>query len=215
MYCIISLPRTSSTYTWHLINQSLLMKDVSYVKGESTSAFNPRYNDEQQIEEKYERIMNTSPLPLIKIISSHDFVMVERIIQSPYKTVFIYPEDLRKQVLKVIVAKKTDSFIDKELRRPYIGKLVITKEEIFERLQQYSEHMKFAHRCDYSFSDRYILNNPSDVLTSMGLEYMGTRYKYQPFDISDEDMLQDVNHFNKLYDFVFNFFFSTNSAKTV
>jgi hypothetical protein len=195
-----------------LINQSLSIQNPAYVGGESTSIFNPRYNTAQKIEEKFEKIMNTSPLPLIKIISNHDFFMVERIMQSSYKTVFIYPEDLRKQVLKVIVAKKTDSFINKELRKSHKGKLVITKDEIFERLRYYLEHMKYKDKCDYSFSDRHILDNPSDVLTSLGLEYMGTRYKYQPFEISDEDMLQDVNQFNELYEFVFNFLFSVKTV---
>jgi len=100
MYCIISLPRTSSTYTWHLINQPLTFKNPLYSVVGSVSAFNPRYNTPEKIEEKYKTIMNSNPLPLIKIISNHDFNMVERIIQSNYKTVFIYPEDLRKQVLK-------------------------------------------------------------------------------------------------------------------
>lgn len=199
MYCIISLPRTASTYAWHLINQSLIMEHPSYIKGDSISAFNPRYNTPEQIERKYEQIMNTSPLPLIKIISNHDFDMVERIIQSNYKTIFIYPEDLRKQVLKVLVAKKTDSFVNKQIRKNYIGQLVITKQEIIERLQYYKKHMSYKERCDYSFSDQFILNNQPEFVTSIGLNYVGSKYKYKPYEIKDEDMLQNIDDFNQLY----------------
>lgn len=200
MYCIISLPRTASTYTWHLINQSLMFLNPSYSKIGSFSAFNPRYTSEEQVENRYQEIMNSSPLPLIKIISNHSFDMVERILQSNYKTVFIYPKDLRKQVLKVLVAKKTDSFINKDLRKDYIGSLVITKEEIKERLGFYNKHMEFQNRCDYAFSDKSILDNPAGLLETLGLDYMGTKYKYKKYEISDEEMLQDINHFNELYE---------------
>ena len=200
MYCIISLPRSASTYTWHLINQPLMFKDPKYSSMGSVSVFNPRYNTKEKIEEKYQQIMNSSPLPLIKIISNHDFNMVERIIQSEYKTIFIYPDDLRKQVLKVLVAKKTDSFIDKDLRKNHIGSLVITKEEIQERLEYYNTHMQFKDKCDFVFSDRSILDNPSGLLETIGLDFMGTKYKYKKYEISDEEMLQDINQFNQLYD---------------
>lgn len=171
-----------------------------YSKMGHVSVFNPRYNTPEQIERKYEQIMSSSPLPLIKIISNHDFDMVERIIQSNYKTIFIYPEDLRKQVLKVLVAKKTDSFIDKDLRKNYVGSLVITKEEIQERLDYYDRHMQFKDKCDFVFSDRSILDNPSGLLETIGLDFMGTKYKYKKYEISDEEMLQDINQFNQLYD---------------
>lgn len=200
MYCIVSLPRTASTYSWHLINQPLTFQNLKYSKMGSYSMFNPRYTPQEQIEVKYQEIMNSSPLPLIKIISNHNFNMVERILSSDYKTVLIYPEDLRKQVLKVLVAKKTDSFVNKDVRKNYIGSLVITKEEITERLEYYNKHMQFRDRCDYVFSDRFILNNPSEFVTSLGLEYMGTKYKYKKYEIADEDMLVDVNQFNELYE---------------
>jgi hypothetical protein len=34
----------------------------------------------------------------------------------------------------------------------------------------------------------------------MGLDYMGTRYKYKPYEIKDEDMLENIEDFNKLYE---------------
>lgn len=200
MYCVVSLPRTASTYTWHLINQSLMFKDVTYSKMGSYSMFNPRYTSPEQIEIKYQEIMNSSPLPLIKIISNHNFDMVDRIIQSEYKTVFLYPEDLRKQVLKVLVAKKTDSFINKDLRKNYVGSLIITKEEIQQRLEYYDRHMEFKDKCDFVFSDKSILNDPAGLLATLGLDYMGTKYKYKKYELSDEEMLRDINEFNQLYD---------------
>jgi hypothetical protein len=199
MYCIISLPRTASTYTWHLVNQSLKFQNPA-IGGESTSAFNPRYLTPEQIESKYQKIINTNPLPLIKIISNHDFSMVERIIDSKYKTIFIYPDDLRKQVLKVLVAKKTDSFVDKDKRNNMIGTLVITDDEIKERIEYYNRHMSFRDKCDFSFSDKYILSTPSEFVKNLGLPYMGTKYKYIHFKYTDEEMLLDINDFNEKFD---------------
>lgn len=201
MYCIISLPRSASTYTWHLIAQPLLFKNpTEYTKMGHYSVFNPRYNTTEQIEKKYQIIMNSNPLPLIKIISNHDFDMVDRIIESDYKTILIYPEDLRKQILKVLVAKKTDSFMDKEIRKDYVGSLIITKEEIIQRLNHYKTHMAFTDKCDCVVSDKFVINNPAGFLTSIGLDYMGTKYKYTPYEIKDEDMLKDIKEFNTLYD---------------
>jgi hypothetical protein len=199
MYCIISLPRTASTYTWHLVNQSLKFQNPA-IGGESTSAFNPRYLTAKQIEIKYQKIINTNPLPLIKIISNHDFSMVERIIDSKYKTILIYPEDLRRQVLKVLVAKKTDSFVDKDKRNNVVGTLVITEDEIKERIEYYNTHMSFKDKCDLFFSDKYILSAPSEFVKSIGLTYMGTKYKYTPFKYTDEEMLLDINDFNEKFD---------------
>lgn len=199
MYCIISLPRSASTYTWHLINQSLMFQSPLYSKMGHFSVFNPRYNTPEQIEQKYEQIMNSSPLPLIKIISNHDFDMVERIIQSNYKTIFIYPEDLRKQVLKVLVAKKTDSFGDKDIRKNHIGSLIITEEEIQQRLEYYDKHMQFKDKCDFVFSDKFILNDPAGLLATLGLDFMGTKYKYKKYEISDEEMLENIDDFEKKY----------------
>jgi hypothetical protein len=199
MYCVISLPRTASTYTWHLINQSLKFENPN-ITGESASAFNPRYLTDKQIEEKYKKIINTTPLPLIKIISNHDFDMVDRIINSGYKTIFVYPSDLRKQVLKVLVAKKTDSFVDKTRRNNMVGTLIITEGEIEERIEYYNTHMSFKDKCDFSFSDRYILDTPSEFVKNIGLSYMGTKYKYTPFEYTDEEMLLDINDFNEKFD---------------
>jgi len=176
-----------------------MFQDVNYSKMGSFSVFNPRYNTPEQIERKYQEILNSSPLPLIKIISNHDFNMIERIFQSNYKTIFIYPEDLRKQILKVMVAKKTDTFVNKHIREKYVGSVVITEDEILERIQFYNTHMQFKDRCDYSFSDRSILDDPRILLNTISLDFMGTRYKYKKYKISDEEMLQNVNEFNSCY----------------
>jgi hypothetical protein len=125
--------------------------------------------------------------------------MVERIIDSKYKTIFIYPNDLRKQVLKVLVAKKTDSFIDKSKRSGVMGTLTITEEEIKERIDYYNQHMSFKDNCDYSFSDHYILNNSSEFIESIGLTYMGSKYKYKPYEYTDEEMLSSIDDFDKKF----------------
>lgn len=206
MYCIISLPRTASTTAIHLIKQTLSFTDPVYVRSETTSAFNPRYLTCTQIEEKFQRIINTSPLPLIKIISNHDFEMVNRIIKTNYKTIFIKPTDLRKQILKVLVAKKTDSFTSKHIREQYINTLEFTDEEILERLQYYKRHMEFEHACNHVVTDSFILNNPVEFIESLSLTYMGTKYKYKPYKHSDEDMLRDPDAFYSQYDYVFKLF---------
>jgi hypothetical protein len=198
MYCIISLPRCASTYAWRLIYQSIKMEIPSIP--ELNEPFNPRYNIKESIDAKYKEIIEMDVLPPIKIISNHSFEMVERIINSEYKTIFIYPDDLRKQILKVLVAKKTDSFVDKNRRNSVVGTLVITEEEIKERIEYYNKHMHFKDICDHSFSDKYILDTPDQFVKNVGLSYMGTKHKYTPFRYTDEEMLLDINDFNEKFD---------------
>jgi hypothetical protein len=200
MYCIISLPRTASTYALHLVRQSLMFTNPLCVTNETTSAFNPRYLTPQQIESKFNKIVNTTPLPLIKIISNHDFSMVDRIINSGYKTVFIKPADLRKQILKVLVAKKTDSFANKNVREKYVGTLEFTDEEILERLEFHRKHLEFEHQSDYVVEDSEILDNPETFINAIGLEYAGTKYKYTPYKYTDEQMMLDISLFYTQYE---------------
>jgi hypothetical protein len=120
-------------------------------------------------------------------------------IDSDYQTIFIYPVDLRKQVLKVLVAKKTDSFVDKNKRSDYVGTLKITESEIIERIEYYNKHMNFKDKCKYSFSDQYILNNSSEFINTIGLTYMGCKYKYRSYEHTDEEMLADINDFNEKF----------------
>lgn len=200
MYCIISLPRTASTFTWHQIHASMVFVKPEYHGQSSLSAFNPRYLTPKEIEEKYQRIMSRTPLPLIKIISNHDFSMVERILETPYKTIFIKPKNLRKQVLKVLVAKKTDSFSDRNLRDDFVGKVVITEQDILERFSYYKKHMAFENQCDYSFYGEDVLADPQHVTNALNLPFVKSKYKYTPQKYSDVEMLENIEHFNKLYD---------------
>ena len=203
MYCIISLPRTSSTYTYNILYSGVMMKNplaVTTPLSSHFSAFNPRYMSPEKIEIKLEKILKCDPLPVIKIISNHDFSIVDKIIESKYITVFIEPQNLRKQVLKVLVAKKTDTFVNKEERRKYIGTVVIQSPDVLERFQYYTEHMKFKERCDYHFTDDFIIKNSTQVQNILELPSMPVKKQYVPFDISDEEMLVDVNEFNDLYD---------------
>jgi len=169
------------------------------VTNETTSAFNPRYLTPDQIESKFNKIVNTNPLPLIKIISNYDFSMVDRIITSGYKTIFIKPADLRKQILKVLVAKKTDSFVNKDVREQYVGTLKFTDEEILERMDYHKKHLAFEHLCNYSFTDAEILNSSEEFIKTIGLEYMGTRYKYKSYKYTDEEMVLDIDAFYTQY----------------
>lgn len=197
----MSLPRTASTFAWHHIHASLVFLKPEYHGQSSLSAFNPRYLTPKEIEEKYERIVNRNPLPLIKIISNHDFNMVERILQTPYKTIFIKPRNLRKQVLKVLVAKKTDSFNDKNARNAFVGTVEINAEDILERFDYYKKHMAFEHRCNYSLYDGDILANMPNIMnTVFNLPFVKSKYKYVPPKFTDEEMLKSVSDFHSLYD---------------
>lgn len=200
MYCIISLPRTASTFTWHQVHGGLTFLNPAYATGQiPNSIFNPRYNTKEEIERKYQKTITTSPLPLIKIISNHSWDMVEDILHTQYKTIFIKPKDVRRYVLKNVVAKQTDSYGDKKARNPYVGQLVITEEEIKQRLEFYQKHMEYESRCSYSFYDLDILSNPRSVNDALGLPVVQNKYKYQRPSFSDEEMLNDVNDFNQLF----------------
>jgi len=201
MYCIISLPRTASTFTWHQIHAGLVFLDFKNRSPFSSSIFNPRYNTPEQIQKKYEKVI--VDLPLIKIISNHSWDMVENILNSKYQTIFIKPKDVRRYVLKNVVAKQTDSYANKEARYPYVGTLVITEQEIQERLEYYYKHMNFESRCNYSFYDLDILNNPFIINETINLPIVKNQYSYRPSKYSDEEMLQDVNQFNQLFESVY------------
>lgn len=164
------------------------------------SAFNPRYITSEEIEKKFQKIVSSDPLPVIKIISNHDFSMVGRIVETSYKTVFIEPVDLKKQILKVLVAKKTDSFVNKKERKKHVGSVEISSEEIIERFSYYKRHMMYKNHCDYQITDEMIQNNPDYVQQLLGLPVMKSKHNYQSFEISDEMMLHDVNEFNTLYE---------------
>jgi hypothetical protein len=203
MYCIISLPRTASTSAWHLLYSSLMMTHpevAHHPLSSKTSAFNPRYNTPEKIEDKFQKIITSDPLPLIKIISNHDFSMVKRILDTPYKTIFIEPVSLKKQVLKVLVAKKTDSFVNKQQRTQHVGTIEITKDEILQRFDYYQKHLEFRNVCDYVVTDKMIIEQPEVFQTWLNVPIMKSKHKYESFAITDEMMLQDVQAFNELYD---------------
>lgn len=200
MYCIISLPRTASTFTWHQIQAGMMLDHPSVLNQPSNSIFNPRYNTPEQIELKFQRTLAQNPLPLIKIISNHNWNMVNDILESPYKTVFLKPKDVRRYVLKNVVAKQTDSYGNKKARDPYVGTLVITEQEVQQRLEFYYQHMEFESRCDYSFYDLDVLHNPFIINDALGLPNVKSKYKYSPPSFTDEEMLQDVNQFNQLFE---------------
>ena len=195
------MPRTASTNLWHIIQAPLVMIDGRYHGLRASSIFNPRYNTPESIARKYQDVMTSDFLPLFKVISNHSFTMVQDIIDSKrFKTVFLKPKDVRKQVLKTIVAKKTDSFANKEARNKFKGTLVITEDEIKERLSYYKKHMEFEHKCDYSFFDSDVLTQPEYILETLKLLEVKSRYKYNAPTFSDEEMLMDVEQFNTLFE---------------
>jgi hypothetical protein len=203
MFCIISLPRTSSTAAWHLFYSSLRMVNPAsalHPLSSKYSAFNPRYLNSEQIENKFQEIIKSNPLPLIKIISNHDFNMIDRILDTDYKTVFIEPSNLKKQVLKVLVAKKTDTFVNKEKRNKFIGTIEISEPEILERFDYYKKHMMYQFKCDYLITDNMIQKTPNDVQNILNLPVIESKHRYEPFEITDEMMLKNMEDFHHLYD---------------
>lgn len=202
MYCVISLPRSASKYAWNLIHHSLVFDDPRHRDDTPGSIFNPRFNTEEEIEEKFNKLMLSDPLPVVKIVSNHNFNMVKKFVDSSYKTVFIEPSNFRKQVLKIIVAKKTDTFDRNKIdeREQYVGQIEIPDYLIEERLKHYQWHMFFKKMCDYSFTDKFIIENPQEFQESLGLTPMKTKFDYKPYKYTDEEMLKDVDAYNKLYD---------------
>lgn len=178
-----------------------MLEHPEYLNQPSHSIFNPRYNTPEEIRQKFQKVMATKPL--IKIISNHDWDMVDKVIESEYKTVFLKPKDVRRYVLKNVVAKQTDSYANKQARNPYVGSLVITEKEITERLDFYYKHMQLESKCDYSFYDLDVLSNPTIVNEMLNLPVVKSKYKYVPPTYSDEEMLQDVNQFNQLFESVY------------
>lgn len=200
MYCIISLPRTASTFTWYQIQAGLMMKNPLVSTQSSNSIFNPRYNTSEEITRKFQETLAQNPLPLIKIISNHNWDMVDDIITSDYKTVFLKPKNVRRYVLKNVVAKQTDSYGNKKARDPFVGTLTITESEIQQRLDFYYRHMEFESKCDYSFYDLDVLDNPHIINERLRLPIVNSKYKYSPPNFTDEQMLQDVNDFNQKFE---------------
>lgn len=200
MYCIIALPRTASTNLAHMVNSSLTYVNPVYRLARGFERFNPRYNTPETIEQKYQQVVTQTPLPVIKLISSHDFGMAQRFLDNGlFKTVFLKPDNLQKQVLKTIVAKQTDSFVDSKLREPYVGTLTVTLHEIQQRLHDYVRHMEFESQCDYVFTTEQVVHSPQEILTTLGLPFTRSTHKYTPPKYTDEEMLLDVNDFYEKY----------------
>jgi hypothetical protein len=203
MYCIISLPRTASTFAWSLINNSLLLSDTRYSNFsiEHCEPFNLKYGHtvEQNIE-IYKSILQETPLPVIKILSNYSYDVIPLFKSSTYKLIFLKPNDVRKQILRSLIMNVSQNLFGNRTERIKLkGSVRFTEEQIKEKLIEYKNHMKLEMYSDYSFYDTYIINQSQQFLKSLGLPPTRITYRHIPPIVNDEDLLIDVNEFNQLY----------------
>lgn len=192
MYCVVGLPRTATTYTAHLICDAMYFNDPNIEC--AIEPFNPKYNTPKEIEEKFQHLNSLDPLPVIKIISSHDFKMARRIVsQKKFKTIFIKPSNLQNQVLKSLVSKATNVYFgDRTLvRKPYVNSLTFAQYEIDERVNFYKQHMSLEVLCDIVVEDRFIITHPKEFLHSLNLDCVNITYKHVYATYDDYEMLTD------------------------
>lgn len=214
MYCIFHLPRTGSRYLHSLINTSLILLDPRH-HGTNLEPFNtesvasriisPKYENENDPYVKYEKLVNSVPPSTVKMVINHYPDLAERFIDNPdYKTIFIKPKNYRKRLLKALIEKHLNIYSNgtdrKEIREPFIGKLTFTDEYVTERFIHYKIHMEYEQRCDYVFYDEDIFTNPNNILETLNLPNVNAKYKRIAPYYSDEQMLVNVEDFNKQYD---------------
>lgn len=208
MYCIFHLPRTGSHYLHSLINGSLSYIDPRHI-GTEIEPFNPEFNTEESVKEKYETFVNNEPPRTVKMVINHYPWLAERFIgNEKYTTIFIKPTDYRKRLLKALVEKHFKTYSNgtdrRSIREPFVGKLTFSDNLITERFEHYKIHMQYEARCDYIFYDEFIFSNSEDVLKKLNLPNVTPRYKRVAPYYSDTDMLKNVEDFNTQYDTISN-----------
>jgi hypothetical protein len=173
--------------------------------GTDLEPFNPELNTEDSIKQKYERFVNKEPPTTVKMVINHYPWLAERFIGNEnYATIFIKPVDYRKRLLKALVEKHFKTYSNgtdrKNIREPFVGKLIFSDELITERFEHYKLHMEYEQRCDYVFYDEFIFTNSENVLEKLNLPNVTPRYKRVAPYYSDVDVLKNVDEFNKQYD---------------
>lgn len=204
MYCIFHLPRTGSRYLHSLINSSLSYIDPRHI-GTHLEPFNPEFNTLDDVERKFELFTNAEPTVTVKMVINHYSWLADRFVNHPkYTTIFIKPKNYRKRLLKALVEKYFKSYSNgtdrKDIREPFVGKLKFSDALIEERFIHYKIHMDYETKCDYVFYDEYVFTNSQDVLTKLNLPYVAPRYKRVAPYYTDEDMLENIEEFNRQYD---------------
>jgi hypothetical protein len=202
MYCIVGLARTATTYAASIIHAAVLFRNPkTTVDIECT---NPAYHSPEAVKQSFKRLTLTTPTPVVKLISNHNFQFTENLLSlRHFKHIFIEPENLRNQVLKVLVSRATKNYFGdrKQSREPFVGKLSFTQEQLDERVRQYQQHMTLKKMGDIFFTDKEIIETPSGVLLEkLGLDNVTNHYKHIPPAYGDYEMLSDVNDFINKYD---------------
>lgn len=204
MYCIFHLPRTGSHYLHSLINSSLSYLDPRHI-GTDLEPFNPAFNTQTDIENKFEKFVNAEPPTTVKMVINHYPWLAERFINhKKYTTLFIKPKNYRERLLKALVEKYLNVYSNgtdrKHIREPFVGKLKFSDELIEERFVHYKIHMEYEKRCDYVFYDEYMFTNMQDLMNILKLPIVTPRYKRVAPYYTDVDMLENIEEFNKQYD---------------
>jgi hypothetical protein len=205
MYCIVALPKTASTLTWHIIDDALKRNNLNCDYGdiEPFNPYNKNYTPRLENQEIiYQRLLISKPLPLIKLLTNYNYNIFNWFNNSPYQLIFLKPKNIRKQILGSLIGNVTKNYFGiREERLELKGKLKFERYKIEQKVFAYKKHMRLERFCKYSFYDTEIITNPNYLLETLKLHKTETVYNnYTLPIISDDDMLEDIDEFNKLYE---------------
>lgn len=206
MFCIFALPRTASTYAVNLINNSLNLHNPVYRKLQESygEIFNPKFGRTTEESIKYlNMVLRRSPLQVIKLLTNQSPDMIEVLLNLPqYKKIFLRPTDVKQQVLSYLISSTTKNFFGSRPERKQLkGTLVFTEEQIKREIDAYYTHCKIEKYCDYSFYKEEIIETPEMFIETLGLSVVSKKlaYTHVPPSVSDYDMLQDPEDFNRIW----------------
>lgn len=204
MYCIFHLPRTGSHYLHSAINSSLSFLDPRHI-GTNLEPFNPAFNTDNEIWEKYNKFIDNDPPTTVKMVINHYPKLADKFLENEkYKTVFIKPQNYRRRLLKALVEKHLGTYSNgtdrKSSREKHVGTLSFSDDLVIERFDHYKIHMEYESLCDYVFYDEVIFYNLPHIMKQLELPLVIPRYKRVAPYYTDGEMLNNIDEFNEQYD---------------
>jgi hypothetical protein len=199
MYCVIGMPRTSTTSAWWWINQALGNKSAPYCE-----VFNEM--TDLEVDVTFAKLLDEDPLPVIKCITNNSSYAIEKVFREPrYKTVAILPGDSKAACLKAYIGVSTGDWFGafKErtrLREDFVGLLKVPQWHLDSWKRNYQYQLEIAKRSDYVFVDKDIISDPNvQYLQKMGLPFTPKAYQYivyRPHKLDDRSMLEHPEQFD-------------------
>ena len=193
MYCILSLPKTGST--------TLMAQLIASLGHDSPleEPFNPKYRlTVDQEDAKYEKLCNTTPLPVIKVQPIFSERMSKRIIEDRiFKTICIIPTDEKKWMKKFFIMSRlrtvnTTHDRNKQLT-PYVGMLDVDFTSMQKIHTMYQNHLTIIADYYVHSDEIYDVNHP--LHTRLGVSYRGDGYLYVAPALTDDVMFRDLDDF--------------------